>query len=50
MVKSFPYAFRAQIACYQLKGDSSPPGKMSELVQDRCGWRKLVVACSAADR
>ena len=26
------------------------PGKQSELAQDRCGWRKLVVACSAADR
>ena len=26
------------------------PGKLSELAQDRCGWRKLVVACSAADR
>ena len=26
------------------------PDKLSELAQDRCGWRKLVVACSAADR
>ena len=26
------------------------PGKLSELAQDRCGWRKLVVACSAADQ
>ena len=26
------------------------PGKLSELAQDFCGWRKLVVACSAADR
>ena len=26
------------------------PGKLSELAQDRCGWRKLVVACSVADR
>ena len=26
------------------------PSKLSELAQDRCGWRKLVVACSAADR
>ena len=26
------------------------PGQLSELAQDRCGWRKLVVACSAADR
>ena len=26
------------------------PGKLSELAQDRCGWRKLVVTCSAADR
>ena len=26
------------------------PGKLSELAQDRCGWRKRVVACSAADR
>ena len=26
------------------------PGKLSELAQDRRGWRKLVVACSAADR
>ena len=25
-------------------------GKLSELAQDRCGWRKLVVACSAAFR
>ena len=25
------------------------PGKLSELAQDRRGWRKLVVACSAAD-
>ena len=25
------------------------PGKLSELAQDRCGWRKLVVACPAAD-
>ena len=26
------------------------PGKLSELAQDRCGWKKLVVACSTADR
>ena len=26
------------------------PGKLSELAQDRCGWRNLVAACSAADR
>ena len=26
------------------------PGKLSEVAQDRCGWRKLVVACSTADR
>ena len=26
------------------------PGKLSELAQDRCGWRKLVVACSVDDR
>ena len=26
------------------------PGKLSQLAQDRCGWRELVVACSAADR
>ena len=26
------------------------PGKLSQLAQDRCGWRKLVVACPAADR
>ena len=26
------------------------PGKLSELALDRCGWRKLVVACSAADQ
>ena len=26
------------------------PSKLSELAPDRCGWRKLVVACSAADR
>ena len=26
------------------------PGKLSKLAQDCCGWRKLVVACSAADR
>ena len=25
-------------------------GKLSELAQDHCGWRKLVVACSAADQ
>jgi len=24
--------------------------KLSELAQDRCGWKKIVVACSAADR
>ena len=26
------------------------PDKLSELAQERCGWRKLVVAFSAADR
>ena len=26
------------------------PDKLSELAQDRCGWKKIVVACSAADR
>ena len=26
------------------------PGKLSELAQDRCGWRKLIVTCSAADQ
>ena len=26
------------------------PGKLSDLAQDRCGWRKLIVACSVADR
>ena len=26
------------------------PDKLSELAQNRCGWKKIVVACSAADR
>ena len=26
------------------------PDKLSELAQDRCDWKKIVVACSAADR
>ena len=26
------------------------PDKLPKLPQDRCGWRKLVVACSTADR
>ena len=26
------------------------PDKLSELGQDRCGWKKIVVTCSAADR
>ena len=26
------------------------PDKLSELAQDCCGWRMLVVTCSAADR
>ena len=25
------------------------PDKWSELAQDRCGWKKIVVACYAAD-
>ena len=24
--------------------------KLSELAQDRCGWKKIVVTCSAVDR
>ena len=26
------------------------PDKLSELAQDHCGWRKLIVACSADNR
>ena len=31
-------------------GNMIGPDKLSQLAQDRCGWRKIVVACSAADR
>ena len=29
--------------------DMIDPDKLSELAQNRCGWKKIVVACSADD-